>query len=221
MKIWILSLIAATLISGCTTLPTEPTPHLRAYSFQVLEIDVPLSGLQSGWKGYPSNSSLADPTIENLLSAPKVRLYEYPIICANLGDTVSLEEIEKVSLVADFIVVDGQAVTQEAIFKLGTSIKITLEDVVDGVASFSIDLGTRDLKGFDTIHMAGAEIDMPVFFDKQLVTSMRHELNSWMSLGAIEDITHKKSGTFRKYFAIRITPPYFEIKSSIPNRSTL
>jgi hypothetical protein len=68
--------------------------------------------------------------------------------------------------------------------------------------------------------MAGAEIDMPVFFDKQLVTSMQYELNSWMSLGAKEDVTRNKNKTFRKYFAIRIIPPYLEKKSSTPTRST-
>jgi hypothetical protein len=210
MKGWILSFITVTLISGCATLPSTPTPHLRAYSFQILEIDAPLNMLPSGWHVYPPSSSPANQNIENLINAPEARLYEYPIMCANLGDTVSLEEIKKISLVADFIVVDGQAITQEAIFKLGTSITITLDDIIDGVASFSINFGTRDLKGFDTIYMAGAEIDMPVFFDKQLVTSMRHELNSWMSLGAIEDITRKKSGPFRKYIAIRIIPPIAE-----------
>jgi hypothetical protein len=210
MKVWILGLLTVTLIAGCSTLPSTPPPHLHAYSFQTLEIDVPLSTLQSGWQVYPPNMSSADQDIENLINAPRVRLYEYPLIYAEPGSTVSLEEVKKVSLVADFIVVDGKAITQEAVYKLGTTITISLEEVKNGVASFSLDLGTRDLKGFNTIYMAGAEIDMPVFFDKQLVTSMQYELNSWMSLGAIEDVTPKKGGTFRKYFAIRIIPPYLE-----------
>ncbi|MDF7806967.1 hypothetical protein P4E94_05915 [Pontiellaceae bacterium B12219] len=206
MKVWILSLITVTLLAGCSTLPSTPSPHLRAYSFQILEIDVPLSTQLV----FPSTQSLADQNIETVFNAPKVRLYEYPLMYAEPGDTVSLEEVKKVSFVEDFIVIDGKAKTQEAVYKLGTTIIISLEDVERGIASFSIDLGTRDLKGFNSIYMAGAEIDMPVFYDKQLITSLRHELNSWKSLGAIEDFTPGKNGTYRKYFALRIIPPYLE-----------
>lgn len=207
MKIWILSLITVTFISGCSTIPSTPTPHLHAYSFQILEVDIPLSTLKSERNVHKSNSSLASQNIESLFKAPKVQLYEYPIIYAELGKPAYLEKIIHASFVADFIVVDGEAKTQEAGYKLGTTIKITLDYVNSEVASFSIDLGTKNLKGYDTMNAAGAEIQIPVFFEKQLVTSMQHKLNSWMSLGVIEDINRKKGETIRKYFAIRIIPP--------------
>lgn len=210
MKIWMLSFIAITLITGCSTLPSEPTPHIHAYSFQVLEIDVPLHALQSGWNASPSSSSLTDPSAESLFNAPKVQIYEYPIILAEVGSRVHLEQIKKDTYVADFNITDGKVITQEAVYKLGTTIELTLDDIENGVASFSIDLSTRNLKGFDTISMAGEEIRMPVLFEKQVVTSMRQELNSWMSLGAIEDITRKKDKTFRKYFVLRIIPPHLK-----------
>lgn len=209
-KIWILGLITVTFLSGCSTIPSTPTPHLHAYSFQILEIDIPLSTLRSEWNVHKSNSSLAGQNVESMFKAPKVQLYEYPIIYAELGKPAYLEKITNVSFVEDFIVVDGKAITQEAGYKLGTTIKITLDHVDRDVASFSIDLGTKNLKGYNTIDAAGAKIQIPVFFEKQLVTSMQHELNSWMSLGAIEDINRKKGKTIRKYFVIRIIPPYVD-----------
>ena len=41
MDKWILSLFTAVIVTGCSTVPSDPTPHSEKYTFQVITIEIP------------------------------------------------------------------------------------------------------------------------------------------------------------------------------------
>ncbi len=145
--------------------------------------------------------------IENAIQDPDTKIHEYPLLYADLGIPVTLDQTTTASFVDDFTVMNGKASTMKKLHQIGTFIELTLTDPTNGVVSCELNLSTKKLKGYEINQTAGAEIKIPVFTEKQIKTKMLVSLDSWTSLGAIEGDVMRKEGIFRKQFAVRIIPP--------------
>jgi len=205
MKKWILSLISSILVSGCSTVPSEPTPHDHKYTVQILEIDIPLKSPTTEWVKYDSDLKKSD--VEDNILDPDAKIFEYPIIYAKIGIPEIIDQTKEVFFVRDFTIEGGKAKTQKGTQKLGTTIKVTLDEFDNETVSFHIDLHTKNLKGYDTMEVAGAKVKIPVFSKRQITTALKHNLNSWIDLGSVEGTEHGDKESFQKQFVMKIIPP--------------
>lgn len=210
MKKIILGLISTTLISGCSTLPSSPTPHVQKHTVQILELDIPVpDSLTFIWTvvGNQISVSSINQEVEEAIQDPDTKIHEYPLLYAEMGVPLTLDQTTTASFVDDFTVMNGKASTVKKPHQIGTFIELTLTDATNGVVSCEINLRTKKLKGYEPNHVAGAKVKIPFFTEKQIKTKMLVSLDSWTSLGAIEGTLDGKKGKFRKQFAIKIIPP--------------
>jgi hypothetical protein len=205
MKKWILSVISSILVFGCSTIPSEPTPHDYKYTVQILEIDIPLKSLTI--EGVKNDSGLKESDIEERILNPDARVFEYPIVYAEIGISEVINQTKEVSFIHDFIIEGGKAKTQKETQKVGTIVKVTLDEVDAETVSFHIDLHTKNLAGYETIKVAGSKVKIPVFSEKQITTTLKHKVNSWIYLGSVEGTERKDKERIQKQFVMRIIPP--------------
>ena len=202
MKKWITSLLGVILISGCSTIPSDPKPHSDKYAVQVLEVTTP--GLLD--PGAPQAAGWIEKTFKN----PDAKVYEYPILYAAVGESVINDETKSVAMAEDFNVVDGKAVAQEKIQQLGRFLEVSITKVEHETITYKVNIQNRELFGFDTLQLEdGIVVQMPFLNAKKVTTELSQPLGVWSSLGGVAD-TRTENGNETSesfFFCIRIIPP--------------
>ncbi len=201
-------LVFALLTSiGCSTIPSSPEPHADKYAIQILEVDMPVGLSTKDYIQYEPGSRPGSQHVEKIMLDPDAKVYEHPLVYADVGTPTILDQTEARSFVEDFTIEGGKVKTSKKGYQLGTRIEVTLKDADRQQVSFHINLETKKLKGYDTIEAAGQKVKMPVFSEKQINTELQQAVNAWTSLGSIDGTSHGDKNDFRKYYAVRIIPP--------------
>ena len=194
MKKWISSLFVVALISGCSTPPSTPTPHMEKYTFQVIHIEIPEATFQTPL-----------PDVEELIQYPNAKISEYPIVLAGLGESVTNDQTKSVLMPEDYDIVDGELIAKEKIVKLGYSTSITVDKIENGVVSYHLNASYQELKGFDEHKTEGGIAKMPFFNRRAVNTNLTQQPNSWVSMGGLVDETNGEKISL--FIGIRIIPP--------------
>jgi hypothetical protein len=203
----ILALFAVIISGGCSTIPSSPAPHAHKYAIQILEVDVPVELPATEYIRYKTKPHSDSHAIEELIIAPDAKVHEHPIVYAEVGVPIILDQTKPRSFVEDFMIEGGSVKTKKKDYQLGTRIEVTLNDVDRELVSFRINVSTKQLKGYDTIEAADKKVKMPVFSEKQIDTDLQYAVNAWASLGSIDGTSHGDKNDFRKHYAIKVIPP--------------
>ena len=240
MKRIILGLFAVALFVGCSTTPSSPKPDKTKYAFQCLQVTAPDSLVQkmtfntnavvesysplkkenllgkqerlSGEKecSTPAVLNLTDSQIEGILKSPDVEVHKFPVVYADLGESVTNDQTKSVSLPEDYEVVDGKAVAKEKICKLGDFTSVRVDKIENGAISYHLTVSHRELVGFDEYKIEhGLEVKMPFFEARSIDTSLTQQPNSWSVIGGF---VHQKSDgeKMHQMICVRVIPPNAE-----------
>lgn len=214
MKTWITGLFIAAVISGCSTPPTALKAHPEKFTFQVVGVQIPDSALQKHEIDFGGNSNkiynelestqlplISNLEFEKLIQYPDAEITEFPIVYAGLGESVTNDQTEAVSLPVDYSIVDGKPVPQEEVFGLGLFTAVTVNKIDDTAVHFALGTYDRKLKEWQEYETTGGKVRMPFFDMRGLTTTLTLEPNIWiLSAGApCTGITHM--------LAVRVIPP--------------
>ena len=212
MRKLILSLFAIVLITGCSTVPSEPKPHESKFAVQVIEITLSEPAPQI----FPLEEVLA------LIDENKDDILEYPIVYAAVGETAKVDETETVSIPEQFEIVEGKAVGIEQTHKLGLSVEATFlermilqsqdESIGDVLVEYTgndsvlLKLHTfrKELVGYDTQKLTDEiEVKIPHFSKLEANTRLINKTGLWAVIGGNTD---SKTG-LSKFICVRVIPP--------------
>ena len=210
MKKRIISLFAITLIAGCSTIPSTPKQHPEKYTFQILEARVPEEVISRGFVNQcpPSleEEMLNNPdmmkagvgqktklNMDEILAHPDAEISEYPIVVAGIGESITNDQTQSVSMPEDYDIVNGQAVAKEKTVKLGYSVSVTVDKIENGAVSYRLNAMHRELAGFDEYKIGnGQNVKMPKFEKRGVDTVLTQSPNSWVMMGRLTD--HRSDG---------------------------
>jgi hypothetical protein len=212
MKMWILSIFAVVLISGCSTTPSSPKPHPEKYTFQVIHIEIPTEEatkyvqLTEGKDG-EKTTQIYISDAEALINHPRADIVEYPIVLAGLGESVTNDQTKATLFPEDYTIVDGQAIPKEKIIGIGLFTSVTVEKIENEAIRFHINASDRKFKEWQEYPAGdGLIIKMPFFNMRAIDTHLMLKTNEWVTLGGLVD--ERSDGKKMSLFmGIRIIPP--------------
>ena len=193
---WFSGLIATVLISGCSTLPSDPDPHAEKFTFQVVGVEIPSTDVD-----------IMSPDFDKILEHPDAEITEYPIVMAGNGESVTNDQTTAVSLPEDYDIVDGKAVAKESIQKIGHLVAITVDEVKDEVIRYHLKLHDQKLMGYDEYNVEGGiTVEMPLMETRGINTQLAQTPNTWVTMGGLVEET--SDGTkMTQCIGVRIIPP--------------
>jgi hypothetical protein len=119
-----------------------PKPHEVKYTIQILEVN---SNTPSDQK-LMSNSN----QVEEILKNSDTKIYEYPTLYAEVGETVADDQTRLVSMPEDYDVIDRKAV------------EVSISSIKKNSVTYKIDIHNQKLVGYAKIKLAqGIEVKMP------------------------------------------------------------
>ena len=195
MKKWIFSLFVVALVSGCSTPPSTPTPHSDKYTFQVIHIEIPEATFQ-----------IPPTDLETIIQHSDAEISEYPIVLADLGESVTNDQTKAVLMPEDYDVVDGELIAKEKTVKLGYFTAVTIDKIENGVVSYHLKASYQELKGFDEYKTEGGIAKMPHFTRRAIDTNLSQQPNSWVSMGGLVD-ERSNGEKMSSFLGVRIIPP--------------
>ncbi len=92
--------------------PSAPHPPPGKYAFQIIKVTAPAEIIPS---------PKAD--VEKIIQSPEAKISEYPTLIAGLGESITNEQIEAMSMDVDWGVVDEKPITKEKTFRLETLLR--------------------------------------------------------------------------------------------------
>ena len=192
----ILSLAALAVISGCSTIPSNPEPHPEKYTFQVIGIEIPAA-----------EADLLSGDVDQILECPDADITEYPVVVAGAGDSATNDQTTAVAFPVDYNIVDGKAVAQENIQKLGHLVAVTIDEIKDGVIRYQLKLHDQQLKGYDEYNLEdGIAVKMPYFETRGINTRLQQTPDAWVVMGGLVD--ERSDGTkLTQIIGVRIIAP--------------
>ena len=212
MKKIFMSMIVVAFISGCSTTPSSPKPHKTKYTFQCLNLTLPDAVFQKlTFKTAPNFHqnviTLSQPQIEEVLKNPTVKISEFPVVYAALGETVTNDQTKAVSMAVDAKVVDGKIVYTEEPQKIGKAVVISLNKLEGDLLTYQLKLSDKQFVGFDKYKVSDELVaKMPYFEGQSVDTEITQKANTWLTMWGIthESSTGEKT---QELICIRVIPP--------------
>ena len=202
MKGLISCLSIMAFMSGCSTIPSTPDPHTEKYTVQVVEVEVP-SGVFTFEGGYPPNIDIES----ELFAHPDAVLFEYPIVAAGVGESVTNDQTKHVVMAEDYSVVEGKDVAQEKVYKLGSIVSANINELENGYIYCHTYANRQELVGFDeTIMENGERVMIPAIKTRELDMRPLLEPNSWIMIGGLT--SQRSDGeNLDLILCLRVIPP--------------
>ena len=203
MKQIILSILAISLISGCSTAPKVPKSHETKYAIQVVVANV-AEGVFP--RTFPDIEN-PNEQISKIFSHPDTKLEKFPIVYAEPKINVVIDRTKTKLLAEGFSVVDGKAIEKKKEYKIGKLVSVTIDDADQETVTYTIDSSYQKITGYDEHLIAdGDKVKIPFFEKREVKTSITQIYKSWAMLGGLveEDSEGNKSELI---YCVRVIPP--------------
>jgi hypothetical protein len=216
-----MSIIIALAISCCaySKVPELPTPKegkhaiqiIRVYSTHSPDVLFETNNLVCVTQYVSPEAStvlpaesLAHPTADKILNDPDSEIFEYPVLYAAIGSSVTNDQTDTVMFPKDYIIEDGKAVPQKTPIKLGISIATTLTAYRPNVVKLKLDFYSNKLKGYDEYTTEeGVKVRMPFFEKSSFDTNVSMPLGGWVVLGGLVD-SNTVDGSRSVFYLVRV-----------------
>ena len=145
----------------------------------------------------------ADPSLpEKILEDPSSEIFEYPILYAENGSSVTNDQTETVLFPQDYKVENGKAVPlDEKPIKLGLSITTTVTERKNGVVDLHLDFYTKEIKRYDEIDIgSGLKAKVPFFNARKFNTDVTIALGEWLTIGGLKNSAKDDQSKNTVYF---------------------
>ncbi|NLX25226.1 MAG: hypothetical protein GXY61_04590 [Lentisphaerae bacterium] len=218
MKKWIIAVLVALTVAGCSTTPEK-------YTLQAFLVSTPTDDFNRVLSSYvmptsttyfvsadstpiPTQPTFAEELVDTLLKNPDAEIIEFPIAYAGIGETVTNAQTEVFQSVLDASVVEGKVVYETEPINVGTSAILTINKVLEsGAINFDLEINHCRLSGVDHYTLEEKfDIEMPHFEERSLNTTTNLAPNSWFTMGGL--ISQREDGTrIHVSFLFRLLPP--------------
>ena len=158
------------LISSCSTSLTTPNPHQKKYTFQCIQVCAPHSLLQELTFLFDDNVTLTqwqdddippskvvkpllmpivtNAQVENLLKKTEIKIIEFPIIYAGVGESVTNDQTKTVSFVRG-ITIGKNTDSVSSPVELGKKASVTVSKIEGANITYCINLMNQTFEGFN------------------------------------------------------------------------
>ncbi|MDF7798847.1 hypothetical protein P4C99_05205 [Pontiellaceae bacterium B1224] len=180
-------------------MPETPPPNEGQFAIELFRIETPHVFNETT---FIKNGV----SIEDLFANSENLTQSFPVVYSALGVTAVCDQTKKEKLVSDCSLINGKVVPVHKVYSLGIKAEITILNLKQNLATYTLNFSYNDLKGYDEYVLKDdIKAKKPVFETRQISTQLNQSLGAWLVLGGFSS-SHKER-IQSTYYLIRITKP--------------